>query len=84
MGLGVESESEMLVLRHLPERGRDPDESDEDHPLAFRDQLTIVDSYDGIQWSGGTGGMIYPAVAPGCLLKVLKVNIVLPILSSRH
>ena len=25
-------------------------ESDEDHQLAFRDQLTIVDSYDGIQW----------------------------------
>jgi hypothetical protein len=49
-------------------------ESDEDHPLAFRDQLTIVDSYDGLQWMGGNGGMIYPAVAPGCLLKVLKYD----------
>jgi len=49
-------------------------ESDEDHALAFRDQLTIVDSYDGIQWMGDNGGMIYPAVAPGCLLKVLKFD----------
>lgn len=48
-------------------------ESDEDHPLAMRDQLTMVDSYDGIQWTPTTSG-IYPAVAPGCLLKVLKYD----------
>ena len=48
-------------------------ESDEDHALAFRDQLTIVDSYDGLQWMPATGE-IYPAVAPGCMLKVLKYD----------
>jgi len=48
-------------------------ESDEDHPLAFRDQLTIVDSYEDIQWMP-TSGAIYPAVAPGCLLKILKYD----------
>ena len=48
-------------------------ESDEDHPLAMRDQLTIVDAYQGIQWSPTSTG-IYPAVAPGCLLKVLKYD----------
>jgi hypothetical protein len=48
-------------------------ESDEDHPLAMRDQLTIVDSYDGIQWAPSSGA-IYPAVAPGCLLKILKYD----------
>lgn len=48
-------------------------ESDEDHPLAMRDQLTIVDSYEGMQWMPSSGA-IYPAVAPGCLLKLLKYD----------
>jgi len=48
-------------------------ESDEDHKLAMRDQLTSVNSYDDIQWVPTTGA-IYPAVAPGCLLKVLKYD----------
>jgi hypothetical protein len=48
-------------------------ESDEDHALAMRDQLTMVDSYDGMQWMPSSGA-IHPAVAPGCLLKVLKYD----------
>ena len=48
-------------------------ESDEDHKLAMRDQLTIVDSYEDIQWMPTTQ-TIYPAVAPGCLLKILKYD----------
>ncbi|MDP6435858.1 MAG: DUF4437 domain-containing protein [Gammaproteobacteria bacterium] len=48
-------------------------ESDEDHRLAMRDQLTIVDSYEDLQWMP-TSGAIYPAVAPGCLLKILKYD----------
>jgi hypothetical protein len=48
-------------------------ESDEDHDLAMRDQLTIVDSYEGMQWMPSSGA-IYPAVAPGCLLKILKYD----------
>ena len=48
-------------------------ESDEDHHLAMRDQLTIIDSYEGMQWAPSSGA-IYPAVAPGCLLKVLKYD----------
>lgn len=48
-------------------------ESDEDHELAMRDQLTIVDSYEGMQWMPSSGA-IYPAVAPGCLLKILKYD----------
>jgi len=48
-------------------------ESDVDHPLAMRDQLTIVDTYEGMQWMPSSGA-IYPAVAPGCLLKILKYD----------
>jgi hypothetical protein len=48
-------------------------ESDEDHRLAMRDQLTIVDAYEDIMWMPTTS-TIYPAVAPGCLLKLLKVD----------
>ena len=48
-------------------------ESDADHPLAMRDQLTIVDTYEGMQWMPSSGA-IYPAVAPGCLLKILKYD----------
>jgi hypothetical protein len=48
-------------------------ESDADHPLAMRDMLTIVDTYEGMQWMPSSGA-IYPAVAPGCLLKILKYD----------
>ncbi len=48
-------------------------ESDEDHELAMRDQLTIIDSYEDLQWMP-TISAIYPAVAPGCLLKILKYD----------
>ena len=48
-------------------------ESDEDHRLAFRDQLTSINSYDNIQWMPSSGA-IYPAVAPGCMLKILKYD----------
>jgi len=48
-------------------------ESDEDHRLAMRDQLTSVNSYEDIQWQPSSGE-IYPAVAPGCLLKILKYD----------
>ncbi len=48
-------------------------ESDADHPLAMRNQLTIVDTYEGMQWMPSSGA-IYPAVAPGCLLKILKYD----------
>jgi hypothetical protein len=48
-------------------------ESDEDHELAMRSQLTLVDSYEGMQWMPSSGA-IYPAVAPGCLLKILKYD----------
>jgi hypothetical protein len=48
-------------------------ESDADHVLAMRNQLTIVDTYEGMQWMPSSGA-IYPAVAPGCLLKILKYD----------
>jgi hypothetical protein len=47
-------------------------ESDSDHPDAERDQLAIVNSYEGMQWSTSTG--IFPATAPGCLVKVLRFD----------
>jgi hypothetical protein len=46
--------------------------SDSDHPDAERDQLAIVNSYEGMQWSTSTG--IFPATAPGCLVKVLRFD----------
>lgn len=48
-------------------------ESDADHPLAMRNMLTVVDTYEGMQWMPSSGA-IYPAVAPGCLLKILKYD----------
>ena len=48
-------------------------ESDENHRLAMPGQLTSVNAYDDIQWQPGDGS-IHPAVAPGCLLKVLKYD----------
>jgi len=48
-------------------------ESDQDHPRAMRNLLTVVDTYEGMQWMPSSGA-IYPAVAPGCLLKILKYD----------
>jgi hypothetical protein len=48
-------------------------ESDTDHRLAMRNMLTVVDTYEGMQWMPSSGA-IYPAVAPGCLLKILKYD----------
>jgi hypothetical protein len=48
-------------------------ESDEHHRLAMPGQLTSVNAYDDIQWQASSGA-IYPAVAPGCMLKVLKYD----------
>jgi hypothetical protein len=47
-------------------------ESDSDHQDAERDRMTIVNSYEGLQWSTSTG--IFPATAPGCLVKVLRYD----------
>ena len=46
-------------------------ESDSDHADAERDQLAIVDAYHGLQWGSAP---IYPATAPGCLVKILRYN----------
>lgn len=46
-------------------------ESDADHPGAERASLAIVNAYEGMSW-GSTN--IYPATAPGCLVKVLRFD----------
>ena len=46
-------------------------ESDADHPLAERSELAIVNAYEQLQW---TSAAIYPATAPGCLVKILKYD----------
>jgi len=46
-------------------------ESDADHPLAQRSDLAIVNAYEQLQWSSAA---IYPATAPGCLVKILKYD----------
>lgn len=45
-------------------------ESDEDATGADRGALIQVNSYEGLSWQ--TGLNIFPATAPGCLLKLLK------------
>lgn len=45
-------------------------ESDEDHPRARRDQLIIVDAYEGLQWK--VADFVRPSVAPGCMVKLLR------------
>jgi hypothetical protein len=45
-------------------------ESDEDHPRADRDQLVIVDAYQGLQWK--PADFVRPSVAPGCMVKMLR------------
>ena len=47
------------------------EESDEDHDLGQRERLSIIDSYEGLSW---TTGNKYPAVAPGCLVKILNLE----------
>lgn len=46
-------------------------ESDEDHELARRDQLAIVDSFEGLTWQVAN---LFPAVAPGCVVKILRYD----------
>ena len=46
-------------------------ESDEDHELARRDLLTSVNSYEGLTWQVAN---LFPAVAPGCVVKILKYD----------
>jgi len=45
-------------------------ESDEDHKRAQRDQLIIVDAYEGMQWK--VADFVRPSVAPGCMVKLLR------------
>ncbi len=45
-------------------------ESDEDHSRALRDQLAIVDAYEGLQWK--VADFVRPSVAPGCMVKLLR------------
>ncbi|MBW7929743.1 MAG: DUF4437 domain-containing protein [Gammaproteobacteria bacterium] len=47
-------------------------ESDADHPRALRDQLIIVDAYEGLQWK--VANFITPSVAPGCMVKMLRAD----------
>jgi hypothetical protein len=46
-------------------------ESDSDHPRADRDDFKVLSSYDDMTWSGTN---IYPATAPGCLVKNLHFD----------
>lgn len=46
-------------------------ESDEDHQLAEREHLTIVNAYENMAW---TGTNIFPATATGCLVKILRFD----------
>jgi hypothetical protein len=45
--------------------------SAEDHPFARRADLVSVNAYDDLQWKVGLRN---PAVAPGCVSKVLRVD----------
>ena len=47
------------------------EESDEDHELAERERLSIVNAYENLPW---TGTNIYPATATGCLVKILRFD----------
>ena len=47
-------------------------ESDVDHPRALRDQLIVVDAYEGLQWK--VANFITPSVAPGCMVKMLRAD----------
>ena len=45
------------------------EESDEDHQLAQRERLSILDTYDGLSWQTS---LRQPGVASGCMVKLLK------------
>ncbi len=45
--------------------------SDSDHPAAAREGLVSVDAYEDLSWKFGTKN---PAVAPGCMSKVLRAD----------
>ena len=45
-------------------------ESDEDHARARREQLVVVNAYEGLQWKAAD--FIRPSVAPGCMVKMLR------------
>ena len=45
--------------------------SDSDHPDAERDRLAAVDGYQGLAWRPDP---VRPAVAPGCLVKILRCD----------
>ncbi|GJQ54066.1 MAG: hypothetical protein HKUEN07_06350 [Rhodocyclaceae bacterium] len=45
-------------------------ESDVDQPRALRDQLIMVDAYEGLQWK--VANFVNPSVAPGCMVKMLR------------
>lgn len=47
------------------------EESDEDHDRGERDRLIEVNAYDDMSW---TGTNIFPATAPGCMVKILKYD----------
>ena len=47
--------------------------SDEDHPLAERHRMSIVNSMEDIAWM--PGNRIVPSVASGCMLKLLKYDL---------
>ncbi len=47
--------------------------SDEDHPLAERYRLSIINSTEDINWM--PGNRIVPSVASGCMLKLLKYDL---------
>lgn len=47
------------------------EESDEDHDGANRAGLIQVNSYDDLFWREPT---LFPATAPGCLLKILRID----------
>ncbi len=46
-------------------------ESDKDHQNADRTDFKMVDSYQGMDWQNST---LFPATAPGCLLKILHID----------
>ena len=47
------------------------EESDADHDDADRAGLVSVSSYDGLDWQGN---QLFPATAPGCMLKMLHID----------
>lgn len=65
----ISTEQGCLALMMYNDREPNITESDEDASGAERTKLTQISSYDGLSWQ--TGLNIFPATAPGCLLKLL-------------